>query len=189
MEFISFDLETTGTLSHADHIIEIAAVKFQDHQLVDSFESLVRINIPIPKEASDINGITDDMLKGQPCIEEVLPDFVHFCGNTLMVAHNAIFDFQFLVRAIVEQGASSPKGFVLDTCNLARKTFPGMANYKLSTLCKLLKISSNQFHRAKADAQSCGELFIKTLEKLPFSGVRSNHQVFWQNPLKISYLL
>lgn len=168
MDFISFDLETTGTLSQADYIVEIAGVRFQDNQPTDTFQSLVSIPISMPKEASDINGITDKMLKNQPAIEEILPDFVHFCGDSLMVAHNASFDYQFLVRAITEHGLASPKGIVVDTCNLARKTFPGIANYKLATLCELLKISSEKFHRAEEDARCCGELFIKTLERLPF---------------------
>lgn len=171
MDFISFDLETTGTLSHADHIVEIAAVKFEDGTATDTFQSLVKINTPIPKVASDIHGITDGMLDNQPFIQDLLPGFADFCKDSLMVAHNAVFDFQFLVRAIQENGQAAPRGLVVDTCNLARKTFPGLMNYKLSTLCDSLKISSSQFHRAEADAISCGQLFIKILDKLPFKNL------------------
>lgn len=169
MNFISFDLETTGTLSHADHIVEVAAVKFENFKPVDSYQSLIQIQVPMPEQATAVNGITDEMLKGQPPLKEVLPQFVEFCGDSLLLAHNAIFDFQFLVRAIRESHGQAPKGFVLDTCHLSRKTFPGLPNYKLTTLCKHLKISSQKFHRAKEDAMSCGQLFVKILEELPFS--------------------
>ena len=184
MEFISFDLETTGTLSHADHIVEIGAAKFKDGEHIDSFQSLIKIDVPMPKEAQDIHGITDDMLKNESSLQEVLPNFVNFCGDTLMVAHNAIFDFQFLVRAIQESGGSFPKGLVIDTCHLARKTFPNLINYKLITLCDLLKISSDQFHRAEADAVSCGRLFVQILDKLPFQDIQKIIKFSGRNPLK-----
>ena len=113
-DFISFDLETTGTLSHMDHIIEIGAVRFKEGQVDDTFQQLVSIDIPIPEQASKVNGITDDMLKGHPPIQEVLPKFADFCDSELMVAHNAPFDFQFLLRVIEEHQSSAPKGLVLD---------------------------------------------------------------------------
>ncbi|MDE0092576.1 MAG: 3'-5' exonuclease, partial [Oligoflexia bacterium] len=82
--FISFDLETTGTLSHLDHIIEIGAVRFREGKVEDSYQQLVSIDIPIPEQASKVNGITDEMLKGQPAIQEVLPKFADFCSSDLM---------------------------------------------------------------------------------------------------------
>lgn len=165
MEFISFDLETTGTLSHLDLIVEIGAVRFKEGQVVENYQQLVSIDRPIPEQASAVNGITDDMLKDQPSIEEVLPSFAEFCGDHLLVAHNAPFDFQFLLRSIEETSSPAPRGLVLDTCQLARKSFPGLANYKLSTLCSYLNIASDGFHRAKADAMCCGHLFIEILKK------------------------
>ena len=169
MEFVSFDLETTGILSHADHIVEIAAVKFENNEAVESYQRLVSIDVPIPEQAVAIHGITDEMLKGASPISEILPEFAEFCGDNLLIAHNAIFDFQFLSRAVQEFQQPSPRGLVLDTCNLSRKAFPGLVNYKLSTLCEYLKISFRESHRAEADARSCGLLFTKILETLPFS--------------------
>ena len=167
--FVSFDLETTGTLSHLDHIIEIGAVRFKEGKAVDSYQQLISIDTPIPEQASKVNGITDDMLKNKPSIQEILPLFADFCGSDLMVAHNAPFDFQFLLRAIEEHQSAAPRGLVLDSCQLARKTFPGLANYKLATLCDYLKIDSNNFHRAEADALSCGHLFLHILKRNSFS--------------------
>lgn len=167
--FISFDLETTGTLSHIDDIVEIGALYFEEGQVKDRFQSLVFIDRPIPEAASKVNGITDEMLKGQPRIEEILPGFAEFCGDHLIVAHNAPFDFQFLLRAIQEHRTPAPKGFVLDTCQLARKTFPRLLNYKLATLCEYLKIEGQGFHRAESDAFYCGRLFLSILEKTSFS--------------------
>lgn len=169
MEFISFDIETTGILSHLDRIVEIGAVRFVNGEVKDKYQQLVSIGQPIPQEATAINGITDKMLEQQPPIEEVLPAFSDFCGSSLMVAHNAPFDFQFLLRAIEESRSPAPRGIVLDTCQLARRSFPGLANYKLSTLCDYLKIPANDFHRAESDACYCGHLFVHILKKNSFS--------------------
>ena len=167
--FISFDLETTGTLSHIDEIIEIGALYFEEGRVKERFQSLVFIDRPIPPEASKVNGITDEMLKDQPRIEDILPSFADFCGDHLIVAHNAPFDFQFLLRAIQEHRTPAPRGFVLDTCQLARKTFPRLLNYKLATCLEYLKIKGNGFHRAESDAFYCGQLFLSILEKNSFS--------------------
>ena len=166
--FISFDLETTGTLSHIDDIIEIAAIYFEDGRRRSSFQSLIFIDRPIPEAASRVNGITDEMLKNQPRIEKILPSFAEFCGDHLIVAHNAPFDFQFLLRAIQEHRTPAPRGVVLDTCQLARKTFPKLLNYKLSTCLEYLKVKGNGFHRAESDAFYCGQLFLAILQKKLF---------------------
>ena len=191
-DFVSFDLETTGTLSHLDQIIEIGAIRFREGKVEDSYQQLVSIDIPIPEQASKVNGITDDMLYKKPAIQEILPDFANFCGSDLMVAHNAPFDFQFLLRAVEEHHATAPRGLVLDTCQLARKTFPGLANYKLSTLCEYLKIDANNFHRAESDALNCGYLFLHILKKTSLSteDVQPFAQLAGRSPLKFpdSYL-
>lgn len=169
MDFISFDLETTGTLSHADHIVEIGAVKFRGGKPGETFSELISCPIPMPEGATNVNGITDEMLKGKPHLEEVLKKFTDFCEEDLLVAHNAPFDFQFLLRAFQEKGVIAPRGSVLDTCQLARRSFKGMANYKLSTLCDYFKIASGNFHRAEADANYCGKLFIEILKHKGFN--------------------
>ena len=192
MDFVSFDLETTGTLSHLDQIVEIGAIRFEDGQAKETYQQLIGIDIPMPEQASKVNGITDEMLKGQSSIDEALPAFAEFCSDSLMVAHNAPFDFQFLLRAIEEHQSPAPRGMVLDTCQLARKTFSGLSNYKLSTLCDHLKINSNDFHRASADALYCGHLFIHILKKNNFSvqDVQKMVKLAGRNPLKFpdSYL-
>lgn len=165
MEFVSFDLETTGTLSHLDQIVELGAVRFKNGKPQECYQQLVSINGPMPEQASAVNGITDDMLKGKPHLQDVLPNFAAFCGDSLMVAHNAPFDFQFLLRAIEEHQLPAPRGPVFDTCQLARRSFPGLANYKLASLCHYLKIESEGFHRAQADATCCGHLFVHILKK------------------------
>ena len=166
MNFIAMDVETTGTLSYVDHIVELAAVRFTAKTEGDSFSALVNPGVPMPEEASRVNGITDEMLKDKPPIGSVLKEFAGFCSQYPLVAHNAVFDFQFLSQAFEKNHCSPPIGPVFDTYALSKKVFPGLSNYKLSTLTDYLKIPVAHFHRAQQDAYACGKVFKAILKKI-----------------------
>lgn len=170
MKFIAFDLETTGVVAGVDQIVEIGAVRFVDGQPESVFVTLVNPRRPMPAAASVVNGITDDMLVGQPVIEDLLLPFAEFCGDDPIVAHNASFDAQFLTADIKKHELAAPRGLVLDTLPISRKVFPGLPNYKLSTLVQHLKIHAAEYHRAQADAASCGHLFSEMLKRISVAG-------------------
>ncbi|MBX3039892.1 MAG: 3'-5' exonuclease [Bdellovibrionaceae bacterium] len=170
MRFIAFDLETTGIVPGVDQIVEIGAVRFVDGQIDSMFVTLVDPRRPIPAAASVVNGISDDMVKGQPFIENLLPSFADFCGDDPLIAHNASFDAQFLTADVKKHETSAPRGLVLDTLPISRKVFPGLPNYKLSTLVQHLKIQTSEYHRAQADATSCGHLFAEMLRRISVAG-------------------
>lgn len=170
MRFIAFDFETTGFLPGVDQIVEIGAVRFVNGEPESSFITLVNPRKPMPEAAGRVTGISDEMLVDQPFIEDLLEPFANFCGEDLMVAHNAPFDYQFLTSDIKKYETTCPAGMVLDTCAMARKVFPGLLNYKLGTLVQHLNIPSSGFHRAGADATYCGHLFARTLEKISVQG-------------------
>ncbi len=168
MKFIAFDLETTGIDPRLDAIIEIGAVRFDGSEPVDTFCTLVNPARPIPPEASAVNGISDDMVADQPGIQTVLGDLADFCADLPLVAHNAPFDYKFLLKAVEDHKARAPQGIVLDSCSLARVVFPGMMNYKLGTLVSQFGFPAGTFHRAEEDSVYCGRLFahiVRTLEK------------------------
>lgn len=172
MRFIAFDLETTGTLPGVDQIVEIGAVTFNENGAPETiFATLINPGIPMPEAASRVNGITDDMLVGKPAITDVLDAFAEYCGDIPMVAHNAAFDAQFLTADIKKHETTAPRGVILDTLPLARKVYPGLANYKLGTLVQHLGIVSTNFHRAEEDAAYCGQLFHKMVTRLSPNGV------------------
>lgn len=170
MEFIAFDLETTGIQPQTDAIVEIGAVRFENAHPTETFCTLVNPGRPIPAAASAVNGITDSMVERQPTIESVLSDFAQFCGDLPLVAHNAPFDFKFLLQAINRHKAKAPTGAVLDSCALARVVFPGMINYKLGTLVKQFGFPTENFHRAEIDSVYCGRLFAKIVDALEQAG-------------------
>ena len=170
MRFIAFDLETTGTVPGVDQIVEIGAVCFIDGRPEAVFSTLIDPQRPIPPGASAVNGIKDDMVKGKPLIESILPSFAEFCGDDPLVAHNAPFDAQFLTADIKKFEALAPRGIILDTLPIARKVFPGLPNYKLGTLVQHLKIPTTDFHRAEEDANYCGHLFNQMIKRISIGG-------------------
>jgi DNA polymerase-3 subunit epsilon len=170
MKFIAFDLETTGIKSATDQIIEVGAVLFEGGKPVKGFGVLVDPGVPIPAGASAVNGITNDMVRGKPKIQDVLPDFAAFCGDLPLVAHNAPFDYKFLLEDVTLHRAPAPKGVVLDTLPLARKIFPGLPSYKLGLLVRHFGFPSGVFHRAEEDSDYCGRLFVKILQTLEMRG-------------------
>jgi len=170
MDFIAFDLETTGIQPKTDAVIEIGAVRFCGVRPAESFCTLINPGRPIPPEASAVNGITDDMVADKPGIQTVLSELADFCGDLPLVAHNAPFDFKFLLRAVEGHRARAPKGVVLDSCALARIVFPGMFNYKLGTLVRHFGFPGGTFHRAEEDSVYCGLLFVRIVEALERAG-------------------
>ncbi len=170
MKFVAFDLETTGTKPKENMIVEVGAVLFDGARAVKGFGALVDPGVPIPPDASAVNGITDDMVRGKPKIADVLADFAAFCGDLPLVAHNAPFDYKFLMEDIKLHKSAAPGGVVLDTLPLARKVFPGLANYKLWTLTRHFEFPSGTFHRAEEDSSYCGLLFAKIVETLEMRG-------------------
>ena len=184
MDFIALDLETTGTLPYVDRIVEIAAVLFKNHEVINVFQTLVNPGVEISADVTLINGITNQMVQSKPAVEEVLDSFADFCSDYLIVAHNATFDFQFLKSAIEKYKSKAPLGEVLDTYSLAKKALPGLSNYKLGTLVQHLKIEHTTLHRAEQDARCCGQLFQKIVEQLRMTNIKQLAQFSGKSALK-----
>ncbi len=166
MRFIAFDLETTGTVPGVDQIVEIGAVRIVNGVVESVYSTLVDPLRAIPPGATAVNGITDDMVAGKPRIETLLPSFAEFCGDDILVAHNAPFDCQFLASDIKKHEAMAPRGVVVDTLPISRKVIPGLPNYKLGTLVQHFKIPSTDFHRAEEDATYCGMVFWEMVKRI-----------------------
>lgn len=167
VQFVAFDTETTGLFPIGSEIVEIGAVRFYaDGTEVNTFQQLVDPGCPIPLDAQLVNGITDDMVAGQPSIRDVLPHFLEFLGDrhTVLLAHHAIFDLQFLSVAATKCGLTWPEHPILDTEALAWRCVAGVANYKLGTLARALKVRVRGAHRALADARKVKGIFLAMLD-------------------------
>lgn len=157
-----FDLETTGlSPSYGDRITEIGAIKLCGNKLCGVFQTLVNPERTIPDKIVEITGITNEMVCDKPTISQVLPLFVDFIGDDILVAHNAKFDTSFLRYELKECGIN--KNF--DTyCTLlnSRKEVKTSANFKLSTLKNHFNLKPmGAMHRALSDAYVTAQLYLK----------------------------
>lgn len=163
--YIVFDLETTGFSAIKDRIIEIGAVKVVDGEITDRFSTFVNPGIPIPFEITQLTSITDEMVIGSPGIEVVLPQFLAFAGDGVLVAHNAGFDVGFIEQNLRNQG-QKPEFVYVDTVAMARVLLPTLSKYKLNVVAKALNISLENHHRAVDDAAATAEIFVKFVNML-----------------------
>jgi DNA polymerase-3 subunit epsilon len=159
--FTAFDLETTGLDPRQDRIVEIGAVKFDLEGLISRFSVLVNPGIPMPAEASRVNGITDALLEGKPPIDRVFPDFLRFIKGTVLVAHNASFDAGFINEKLRADSAEPLPNRMVDTLVYAKEVFPGRSSYKLQSLAASFGIGAGEAHRAEDDALVCMGIFIR----------------------------
>jgi DNA polymerase III epsilon subunit family exonuclease len=178
--FVAFDLETTGLYPNKDEIIEIAGFKFTlekrngklSARNIGHYCNLIKPNMFIPKASTQIHHITDQMVEDAPPLKKVIPEFFRFCGlSTVLVAHNAPFDTEFLAKAIKKNGMMVPGNPILDSLKITKKIMMEAASHKLENLAKKLgnqlnlALNRQVLHRALYDCEVLKEVFCACLRK------------------------
>ncbi|AXF55104.1 PolC-type DNA polymerase III [Salicibibacter kimchii] len=175
--FVVFDVETTGLSAVYDTIIELAAVKVANGEIVDRFESFAQPHVPLPAKITELTGITDEMLKDAPEVSDVLQQFADFVGDAGLVAHNASFDIGFINAGYKKEGWPEVEQPVVDTLEFARFLFPNMKNHRLNTLCKAFDIELVSHHRAIYDTEATAYLFMKMVRDAKEQGIDQHRQL------------
>ena len=165
-EYVVFDFETTGLEASQERIIEIGAVKVSDGKIQESFSSLVNPGRQISRKITRLTGIKNSDIKNAPAISEVLPSFLDFIGDAVLVAHNIDFDYGFLRAECRRTGLETPRLPLLDTVSLSRSLLPELGSHKLNRVAKALDISLDNHHRAEDDAEATAKILLKLLEKV-----------------------
>lgn len=160
-DYVVFDLETTGVDVIKDDIIEISAVKVLGGKVADTFSTLVNPGRPIPYYATQVNGITDEMVEDAPDIREALADFLAFAGDAVLVGHNIqSFDLNFVSNAAEGLFGKTVENDYIDTLYMARSCLPELSHHKLVDVASYFHISAEGAHRALCDCimnQKCYE--------------------------------
>ena len=152
-EYCVFDIETTGLSYRTEKITEIGAIKIKNGEVIDTFECFVNPEKPIPYEVIKVTHITDDMVRDAETIEQVLPKFLEFVGDDVLVAHNANFDVGF-IRNFAKQQNLKFENTYIDTLGIARDMFPDYKKYKLGIIAENLNIRVDVAHRALDDVKT-----------------------------------
>ena len=146
-DYTVIDTETTGLSAQRDYIVEISALKIRDEHIVDRFTSLVNPQIAIPKSATDIHGITNQMVANQPTIDKVLPAFLDFIDGEILLGHNITYDLR-MINSYLSENINHQ---LVDTMLVARKKLPQLDNHKLITIIKHYNLGDTQDHRSMSD--------------------------------------
>ena len=177
-EAIVFDLETTGLSARECRITEIGAVRIRDGEMLDSFNTFVDPECPIPENITKLTGITNDMVKGAPTEEAALRAFFDFMGkredggDQLLIAHNADFDTGFIRAAAARHDIPFENPY-LDTVALARFLLPDLKSHKLNVLAEHYKLGDFNHHRASDDAAMLAAIYFCMLRELEQLDIRS----------------
>jgi DNA polymerase-3 subunit epsilon len=170
--FCVLDLETTGTSPEVDGITEVGAVNVRGGECLGTFQTLVDPQTSVPAAVSLLTGLTDRMLAGAPSIDGVLPAFLEFAGNAVLVGHNVRFDMAFLRAALERRARAGFTNAVVDTCALARRLLADeVPNCRLGTLAERLRLDHRPTHRALDDALATVDLLHVLLERAAGLGV------------------
>ena len=171
--YIVFDIETTGGNPGKNGITEICALKFQQGNIIDTFYSLVNPKISVPPIVRRMTGITNELLKNAPMIEDVMPSFVEFIGRDPLVSHNTSGDMKFLAHFSAQTTGTAISNFFLCTHLLVELLFPETPHKSLKGLVTFFKLPQAKAHRAEADAYATLELFKILLAKLQTMPIRT----------------
>ena len=183
VEFVAFDLETTGLFPVVNRIVEFGAVRFRlDGRVLGTWEQLVDPECLIPPGVTEIHGITDAMVRGQPTLAQALPGFLDFLGtpDTILLAHNATFDLGFLNFGAAKTGLEFPSNPVIDTLDMARTCVRGAPSCRLEDLAVYLGLAESEDHRALSDSRLAMALFMHLAGRLEW--LRTVEDLFRLSP-------
>ena len=175
-EYVVFDIETTGLSPRFNKIIEIGAVRIKDGKIQDTYSRFVNPEVPIPYSITKLTSINDNMVLDAPTIETVLPEFLEYVGDAILVAHNAGFDTGFIKEYAKKQGLEFDYTIV-DTMTLAHILIPELGKYTLDRLCKQFNVSLENHHRACDDAAATAEIFVKMLKMIHNKGINTINEL------------
>ncbi|PAP77979.1 DEDD exonuclease domain-containing protein [Rubrivirga marina] len=164
--FVIVDTETTGSRAGEDRLIEIGAARLMGGEVVETFQQLVDPGRHVPHRITRLTGISTAMVYGQPQAAEVMPRFLEFLGDAVLVAHNLPFDARFLDVALAEAGLPPLQNPSLDTLRLARRLLSSLPSKGLSKLIEHFGIAVNGRHRALGDAVATAELLTILLDRM-----------------------
>lgn len=164
--FIVIDVETTGRSTSYDEVIELAAIKISANSVIDSFSSLIRPSRAVSPFITELTGITNEMLMQAPDISSVLPEYLDFIGNSILVGHNITYDINFVNSSAEKCGLRPLANDYVDTLRIFRKLYPDLKHHRLMDLSEMYKFDYSNAHRALADCEITYNCFCALADEI-----------------------
>lgn len=162
--YVLVDIETTGLSPKENDIIEIGAIKVRQNEIIEKYESLIKIDYKLNPFITRLTGITNEMLKEGKEVEEVLEEFIDFAGSDIIMGHNVNFDINFIYDKCEKYLDTYLKNDFIDTMRIAKKLLPDSPNYKLGTLAERFDVSYKNAHRGLTDVEITFDVYNRLRE-------------------------
>lgn len=189
LEFVVFDLETTGGNHNNDKIIEIGLVKIVNLKIVEKKDFLVQPEIPVPIFIQKLTSISTRDLKDAPIIEEIIDEILDFMGDAILVAHNTSFDVPFFNSVLRNLGLEELENKTICTNLMTKNLIPGLMNSNLNYMCEVFDIDHGRAHRALDDTIATARLLIIYLESFIEREItKINHLYYPRNRFELARL-
>ncbi|WP_294749943.1 exonuclease domain-containing protein [uncultured Ruminococcus sp.] len=163
-EYVMLDTETTGFSVEWDSMIEIGALKVRNGEIIDTFETFVKLDEELPEFITELTGITDAMLIDAPAPQEAVKAFLDFLGDDMIVGYNVKFDINFIQEDLKRYFGQEMNNDYIDCMRIARKLFPDEKHHRLKDMRKLFGIIADKEHRASHDCIATKAVFEKLRE-------------------------
>lgn len=182
MSLISVDVEATGLDTGMARIMEIGMVRFERGQVADRWGTLIDPGVPIPAKATEITGITDEMVRGKPTLRDLKWEIYGRLRDRVFVAYNAGYDLPLIGAELRRAGLTLPDVPVLDPLVWARQLLPNERRHNLGSISSKLGIPLDQAHRAVHDADAAGKVLFRLADKVPLElGALLREQAEWSD--------
>jgi len=165
-DYVLFDIETTGLDPNFDEIIEIGAIRVRDLKIVDKFHTLVKPEYEIDDFIVDLTGITNEMVENAPSIQKILPSFIDFIGDDILVGHNINFDINFIYDNLINCDYLPLTNDFVDTLRLSRRILPELEHHRLIDLADYYNIDTKGNHRSMKDVEITNSIYINLKNSL-----------------------
>lgn len=159
--YVLVDIETTGLSPRTDEIIEIGAIKVKENKIIDTYNTLIKIDRNLNPFITKLTGITDKMLETGKETDKALEEFVNFTGNEIIMGHNVNFDINFIYDKCLSYLDYYLSNDFVDTMRIAKHILPDIQNYKLGTLANYFGVDYRSAHRGLKDVEITYEVYNK----------------------------
>ena len=187
-EYVMIDTETTGFSVEWDSLIEIGALKVRDGEVVDTFESFIKLDGKLPDFITELTGITDAMLANAPAPQEAISAFLDFLGDDVIVGYNVRFDIDFIREDIKRYFEKDMTNDYIDCMRISRKLFPEEKHHRLKDMRRLLGIEVDKEHRASHDCIATKAVFeqLRGIAIEKYGSIEAFQKSFAHKDLKAS---
>ena len=176
-QYVIVDIETTWLSKERHQITEIAAALFDGKRVIKTFQTLINPQQHIPSFITHLTGITNDMVKNAPTIDQALPKFFEFLEDHILVAHNATFDYGFLNHNGMKHLEKSIQNNVMCTRKLANRLVSQLPSKRLECLCQHFKVNNTSAHRAMWDVMATVKIFEQFLTILKKKWIEEKSEI------------